>query len=296
MSALERTLSCAALLLAAPAVAQMEYPPFGRDPSDPESSFAMRDKAGNEQLHLVRPAPSPGRIEGERCMPKTQLCFSLNEVSATGQPLLRVRVFGPASDGDRFFPLDVGSDLKGEANLWTLAVRRTPYQEGDAAGEPMIVGVTVSERIGYSGGAAARTRLWLFRIDNAGTDQATAHEVLSVPLEASQSIRACFNEKDEKARHGACLDETSVQTMLIIDPANTDPMPKFDYRVQTGSYPSDIPFRQPEELPKRLTKKDLVHATNSKCSYSRKVLWNPATDRYEFDRPAPECRVFGLEK
>lgn len=281
---------------AAPLFAQTGYEPFGRDPSDPLSSFAISDKAGNEQHRLVRPAPSPGRIEGERCMPKTRLCFSMNETNSAGQPMLRVRGFAAGTEGDQSFPVEVGSDLKGDVDVWTLGVLRIPHEESDAAGESMLVGVTVRERNAYSGGAASRETLWLYRLDNAGTGHATMQEVLSVPLSASQSIRACFNEKDEKARHNACLDETGVDAMLVLDKDNAEPMPRFIYRVRTGSYPSDIPFRAPEHLPKQLTKKDLVTKEHPVCSYERKVAWNPATARFEFDKPAPECRIFGLER
>ena len=283
-----------ALLLTVPLAAQDGYEPFGRDPSDPVSSFAIRDKAGNEQHRMVRPAPAPGRIEAERCMPRTRLCFSINERDAQKRPLLRVRVFGGGSDIS--LPLDLAAEDDAGLTIWPLAIRRTPHEESEAAGEPMIVGVEATKRLAYSGGGAHATVLWLYRIDNAGTADAVARQVLSVPLEAEQSIRACFNAKDEKRRHNACLDETSVNAMLVLDADNAEPMPKLIYHVATGSYPSDIPFRAPEDQPERLTKQDLVGVRHPVCSYDRKLAWNPATARYEFDRPAPDCRIFGLER
>lgn len=280
----------------APLAAQTGYEPFGRDPSDPVSSFAIRDKAGNEQHHLVRPAPSPGRIEGERCLPKTRVCLSLNETSKEGLPLLRVRAFAMGGDGDKSFPLDIGSDLQEDFDLWSLAVRRAPIAGSDARGESVLVGVTVHQRLSYSAGAASRRTLWLFMVDNAGSNQATIREVLSVPLDAGQSIRACFNKKDEKARHNACVDETAVDAILVMNADDAEPMPTFTYRVRTSSYPSDMPFREPQDLPKKLTKKDLVSKEHPICTYERKVAWNPATARYEFDRPAPDCKIYGLER
>ena len=45
-SSIRIPLFLSALLMAAPLAAQDGYAPFGRDPSDPLSSFAARDKAG----------------------------------------------------------------------------------------------------------------------------------------------------------------------------------------------------------------------------------------------------------
>jgi hypothetical protein len=291
---MRKIIASTALLLSTPLAAQDGYAPFGRDPSDPVSSFALRDKAGNEQHHLVRPAPAPGRIEAERCMPKTRLCFSINERDEQGRPLLRVRVFGGSSD--RSLPLDLTTGDAAGLAVWSLAIRRAPHEEADAVGESMIVGVEATQRLVYSGGAAHTTVLWLYRIDNAGTANAFAQQLLSVPFDAERSIRACFNEEDEKRRHHACLDQTSVKAMLVLDADNAEPMPRLIYHVATGSYPSDMPFRAPEELPERLAKSDLVDYRHPVCSYDRKLAWNPATARYEFDRPAPDCHLFGLER
>lgn len=58
----------------------------------------------------------------------------------------------------------------------------------------------------------------------------------------------------------------------------------------------DIPLRAPEEEPARLSESDKGWAYHPTCSYDRRLTWNPATARYEFDRPAPNCRLFGLER
>lgn len=284
----------AVLLLSTPLTAQTGYEPFGRNPSDPVSSIAIRDKAGNEQQHMVSPAPAPGRIEGERCLPKTRLCFSISEVDTEALPQLRVREFG--GNSDRSLPIDlvVGDDQKLE--IWSLGIRRAGHEASDAAGEAVIIGIEAWDHASYSGGTASKATLWLYQIDGAGTADAVARQVLSVPLNGEQYIRACFNAKDEKARANACMDLTSVEAMLVLDAENAEPMPAMIYRVATGSYPSDIPFREVEDQPKKLTKEDLIPARHPTCSYERKLAWNPATARFEFDRPAPDCQIFGLQR
>lgn|GEM_PF-5265890 len=284
----------AALLFATPLAAQSGYEPFGRDPSDPVSSFAIRDKAGNEQQHMVTPAPAPDRIEGERCLPKTRLCFSIKGGDAQMRPQLRIREFGGSSD--RSLPIDLIVDADQSLEIWSLGIRRAGHEASGAAGEAVIIGIEAWKHIGYSGGRASKATLSLYRIDGAGTTGAVARQVLSVPLSAEQSIRACFNAKDEKARHNACLDLTSVEAMLVLDPDNAEPMPAMIYRVATGSYPSDIPFREVEDQPKKLTQQDLIPARHPVCSYERKLAWNPATSRFEFDQPAPDCQIFGLQQ
>jgi len=284
----------AALLFSSPLAAQSGYEPFGRDPTDPVSSFAIRDKAGNEQQYMVRPSPTPGRIEGERCLPKTRLCFSIKEVDAEYWPQLRVREFG--GNSDRSFSLDIPVDTDQSLAIWTLGIRRSIRNASDAAGDDVIVGVEARNNFAYSGGNAHRTTLWLYRIDRAGTEDAVARQVLSVPIDDFSSIRACFNAKDEKLRHNACLDQTSVEAMLVLDPDNAEPMPAMIYRVATGSYPSDIPFREVEDQPKKLISQDLVSVRHPVCSYERRLAWNPATFRFEFDQPAPDCQIFGLQR
>ena len=39
----------------------------------------------------------------------------------------------------------------------------------------------------------------------------------------------------------------------------------------------------------RLKRADLVRAPDPRCSYDRVLHYNPATSRYEMDRPAPDC-------
>ena len=296
--AVARALLAALTLAGSPVLAQEA--PFTEDPASAGSSFAMRDKAGNEQRHMIQPAPQPGRVAGERCMPGTRLCFSVNGRSEYGKPMLRVRKVGEAGAAGPFtlaaLPLDLEADADAELSIWSLGTRRTVTDELDSLGEAVIVGVNVLTREAYSGGAAHQIVLWLYRIDNAGSDMATARQILSVPFSANKSIRACFNERDVRMRHGACLDETDVSALLVLDDSNADAMPRFNYRVFTGTYPSDMPLREPENLPARLTQRDLVQAPYAACSYDRKLAWNPATWRVEFDRPAPDCLIYGLTR
>jgi hypothetical protein len=286
-----RTVFAALAMIAASAPAAAQDDPFGRDPADPVSSFALKDKAGNRQYHMVVPAAGQ---PGERCMSGTRLCFSVVR-GESGAARIHIRDAGQPG-GTEALPLDLAADGEADLSIWPLAVRRVPFEEADAAGEAMFVGVLAQERIGYSGGGAHRTMLWLYRVDNAGTGQATARQIVSLPFDAGQTIRACFNKQDEDRRRDACLDETNLATTLLLDEANADSMPKLIYRTIFSSYPGDIPLREPEQQPARLSQSDKVWAYHPHCSYERRLAWNPATARYEFDRPAPDCRLFGLER
>lgn len=283
----------AAIFWTAPLFAQNDA--FGRDPADPVSSFALRDKADNKQYHMVVPAAGQ---RDERCMSGTNLCFSVIRADPGADPQLRIRdAVRPGAAGEEAVPIDLDALAKGlELSIWPLAIRRTPFEEADAAGESMFIGVLARERFVYSGGYAHLSSLWLYRVDNAGTGKAVVRQILSVPFDAGQSLRACFNERDALRRADACLNETKLETTLLLDEANDDPMPKLVYRTSFRSYPGDIPLRAPGEEPDQITESDKVWAQHSACSYSRNLAWNPATARYEFDRPAPDCRLFGLER
>ena len=273
---------------------------FERDPSDPISSFAMKDAFGNEQQHLIKPAPQEGSLSNEGCMPGTRLCFSINNSNGNGQSVLRVRRINESraqqTNSISELPLDLVAQRHTELRLWNMGIKRIAVDERDADGESLFIGVISNDRLTLSGGGASSQILWLYRIDNAGTAEAQAHQILSVPFGAGRSIRACFNTKDERLRHNACQDELEIVADLVLDPTNDNPMPRLNYSTGVRTYPSDIPLRAPEDLPERLTQADLIWKKNELCSYIRKLAWNPPTARYEFDKPAPDCSIYGMER
>ena len=294
-------LSLALAGLCAPAVlATRAAPdPFGRDPADPVSSFAMRDKAGNLQLHMVVPGPDADRREGERCMPGTALCFSVNEADTLDRVDLVVRQFNPPGSAQRtsMQSLSLPIELKEDTDLaiWPLAVRRVGGEQRDVQvqGEALLIGILATDRVGYSGGGGSRTMLWLYKIDNAGASGVAGSQVMSLLHQSGQLIRACFNDRDARKRRGACHDETQVETTLILDPENTGAMPRLVYRTAARTWPGATPRLPPEETPDHLRKSDLVWSSYPQCSYARGLWWNPATNRYAFDNPVPDCNSLG---
>ena len=292
-------LSLALAGLCAPAaIATQPAPdPFGRDPADPVSSFAMRDKAGNVQLRMVVPAPDADRREGERCMPGTVLCFSVNPADTPDRVELVVRQFNPPGSAQRTSMQSLSLPIKLEEDtelaIFPLAVRRVSNAQPAAEGEALLIGVLATDRVGYSGGGGSRTILWLYKIDNAGTSGVAGSQVMSLLHQSGQLIRACFNDRDARKRRGACHDETQVETTLILDTENTGAMPRLIYRTAARTWPGAIPRLSPEETPDRLRKSDLVWSSDPECSYARGLWWNPATSRYAFDNPVPDCNSLG---
>ena len=60
------------------------------------------------------------------------------------------------------------------------------------------------------------------------------------------------------------------------------------YRSVATAYPRTS-RRSQDNSELRLQAADLVRETDPRCSYERTLRYNPATSRYEMDRPAPDC-------
>lgn len=289
---------CVAAATASPPSPVSSVPdPFGRDPADPVSSFAIRDKAGNLQLRMVVPAPDAHRRKGERCMPGTVLCFSVNEADTLDRIELVVRQFNPPGSAQRTsvqslsLPIELKEDT--ELSILPLAVRRVGNAPPGGQGEALLIGVLATDRVGYSGGGGSRTMLWLYKLDNAGTPQVVGSQIMSLLHQSGQIVRACFNDRDARKRRGACHDETQVETTLTLDPDNTGVMPRLIYRTAARTWPGSTPRLPAEETPDRLRKSDLVWSSYPQCSYVRSLWWNPVTSRYAFDNPVPDCSTLG---
>ena len=63
------------------------------------------------------------------------------------------------------------------------------------------------------------------------------------------------------------------------------------YRSVATAYPQTA-RRGEDNSGQKLTKADLSDWRDFDCSYERLLHYNPATARYEMDRPAPDCSAY----
>ena len=274
---------------------------MAKNPSPLMSSFAMRDAAGHRQIPLDGvPDDVQPLSEGERCVPGLRVCFALTTPDGLDQRVLSVRDLDRRTDTGA--PVVDTVALQSDAHenavvhLWSLAVLPSA-KAGDSARNGndshwVMIGMIATDSAMTSGGFENVSRLWLYRVGWAGDGKPYAVQMLSVPFTAHRSTKVCFDAQDEKDRAGACHDELEYEAALILDPANASGLPVFDYRAFAGTYPNDSPLRSDEKSSVRLTRADLVRRQDPDCTYRRKVAFNPATARYEFDRPGPACRDY----
>lgn len=181
----------------------------------------------------------------------------------------------------RRIELPAGEDPEGETHgIWPHLIR-------EASGALMI-GIERYRRAGFSGGGAGETNLVLFRL-TSGTAEPT--EVLTVQTGYGAMIRACFTEQDYRSR-GACHDEYELSGTLSLAPGAAGAHPRLALATTARSFPRGA--RSDSDETRRLRRSDLVWEADPGCSYRRTFTFNPASGRYEPDRPLPECSTYQL--
>lgn len=165
--------------------------------------------------------------------------------------------------------------------LWPNIVR-----EADGA---VMVGLLASRRTGYSGGGALATRLILVRVE-PGAPQAAA--VLTVPVEGSAMVRACFSEEDMRLRREACHDDYQFSGTLALAPDGGGAHPPFLLATRARTYPGEVTRWEDSAERPPLRRGDLVWAEHPGCSYRRTFAFDSAAGRYVADAPLPDCGQF----
>lgn len=225
--------------------------------------------------------------EGDRkCLPDKSLCLDVpgSVEAGDGGLVLTAPNKGDADDLALPFARDDGQTL----NLWPHLIA-VPQVEGAAPdARQYLMGVIVGTSTMYSGGGGNGSRLHLLRLDTTPSNTRLGDEVLDVVWDSSLMIRACFSEEDMKDRREACHDEYSFTGALAAGPAEAGELPTLIYRSIATTYPRTS-RRSQDNSGVRLAVADLVHEKDPECSYERTLRYNPATSRYEMDRPAPDC-------
>jgi hypothetical protein len=163
-----------------------------------------------------------------------------------------------------------------------------PHLIRDADGA-VTIGLLAGRRTGFSGGGAMATRLILVRVE-PGASAATA--VLTVPVQGSAMIRACFSEEDMRRRRQACQDDYEFVGTLALAPGAADRPPRLLFETRARTYPGDVTRWEDSAERPRLQRRDLVWANHAGCSYRRTFGFDPAAGRYVADSALPDCSQF----
>ena len=232
-------------------------------------------------IAALQSPPSLGRIQpltlkdDRACTADRSLCVGLTQQSRDGEPVFRPVVRAP--DALPAAP----DDASGEVEIYRPWVGLVRLANGER-----LAGVEMESRSLYSGGGGQASELRLYRLDANG--DAGAAPVLTVPLQGSLIIRACFSEQDMEQRAGACHDEYNFAAALIATGAAGE-MPVLDYSTTATAYPRGA-SRSEDSLEKPpLKPADLVAVRDPKCSFSRRFTFDAAAGEYRPDRKLPDC-------
>ncbi|HZX76975.1 hypothetical protein [Lysobacter sp.] len=245
--------------------------------------------------HDADVVPEPGVGDPEHCTADRKWCAAIDIDEAGGATLKLYD--GSQPEGARPILHPIGNEEGASHTVWPWIVRlaaadlpsNPPYGPG-GAGEGLILGIEKHVSTGYSGGGASATTLSLLLATPDFAGGLRFEPVLDVPVGGSALIRACFSEEDITQRAGACHDEYTFQGRLTLEAGLG--MPRFRYATQATSFPGNVSRYEDSLANVPLTERDLVRAVDRECSYRRLLRFNPATCRYEFDRPAPDCSAF----
>lgn len=220
-----------------------------------------------------------------------RLCFALSEPDSGAA---RELIIWSGDEPEPHSRLPVPYSASDDETLTLLPiVIRYPLNVDDAPGyQGLLIGLLVGERVMYSGGGGGAQRLHLHELTQGpGRPFVDQGEVLSLPWQASLMIRACFAETDGERRRGACHDEYDFRAELALAPQERSryDRPTLRYTTEATAYPRTARRREDSSADRPLRAADLAHWRDPDCSYTRTLAFNPATERYEMDRPAPDC-------
>lgn len=148
-----------------------------------------------------------------------------------------------------------------------------------------LVPVEVRAQAMYSGGGGEFTTLRLLLVRPGKAPRS----VLNLPWKTDLMIRACFSDKDAKARAGACHDEYQFDGQLTAVKPMKSRFPTLAYLASAQSYPRGISRNVDSLTLPPLKKSDLVWVSDRACSYRRTFRFDPASQRYKPNAPLPAC-------
>jgi len=150
----------------------------------------------------------------------------------------------------------------------------------------VLIGVERTRSNGFSGGGESSTRLLLHRLPPERGALSPAGEV---PLSATASIRACFDEDDRRARLDACHDEYVFETTLAAEPGPAGGPSRLILVTRARTFPGRRSRTEDSLAGPPLRRADLVWADDPACSYRRVYTFDAETGRYQPDESLPDC-------
>jgi hypothetical protein len=189
-------------------------------------------------------------------------------------------------------PPEIGSDDGMDIAVWNQAIRLPEDQVATSNIRTYLIGIIRRTPVAYSGGFASGERLHLFQLIIVESEASLGTELVSLPWTSEAQIRACFGEEDDRRRRGECHDIYRYVPSITLDDAGDGHRPVLRYTAVATAYPRTARRGEDSTTAPPLTAADLVEWRDPECSYSRTLRYNPATDRYEMDRIAPDCSSY----
>jgi hypothetical protein len=227
------------------------------------------------------PLVSPADPRGQHCTADGRWCVLLVEDDDGGEQILPI-----IRAGDAAGPTPQPSVEEPFSNE-TYAVWPNLILLKDGG---FLAGVETRMSTAYSGGGGSSTGLRLFRI--APDARAAATPILSVPINASLLIRACFGERDMEKRRGACHDEYSFAGKIGLAGEASAGLPILTYVTEARAFPRGVSRLGDSTTMVRLKKSDLVHQRDTECSFSRRFRFDAAAGTYTPETPLPDCAAY----
>lgn len=242
-------------------------------------------------LAAAVPAPTDGDgavvalvKDGDRhCVPDRSLCLEVPAIEDGSGNAAALIVTSPVDGTSTNVPLPAYDETE-KQELWPNLIAA----KGGDGSPRYLVGILGRVSAMYSGGGGSGSRLHLYEFGSAPGSTGLGAEVLDIVWDGSLMIRACFSEQDMKDRLEACHDEYDFAATLTAAPADGGWWPALTYRAAATTFPRTS-RRSEDNSAVRLKRAHLVRAPDPRCSYDRVLHYNPATSRYEMDRPAPDC-------
>ncbi|TCS02879.1 hypothetical protein [Caulobacter sp. BK020] len=237
-----------------------------------------QDLAGNRlEAFAATPPQGPEGAPPLHCTADRDWCAEISRDVDQNTSMLHVFTGTPTGQPPAA-TLDLGSDDNDDLTLWPSIVRIA------GPGSEVIIGVQRHASASYSGGGGGATQLQLIRV--VGDE---AKSMLAVPISGSLMIRACFDERDMKARRGACHDEYSFSGDLTLDPTTAQGPPRLLFETLATAFPAGASRNGDSTARGRLRESDLKPTRDPACSYRRVFTLDPVSDVYTPDSPLPDC-------
>lgn len=285
-------------------------------PSYAMNSFAMVDKAGNRQLHMISPIEAgTGGDTGELCIPGSNLCMTIlpqsEEIGCSGDGDICDRVNGTAGEAPtvlrvrqnfaneqmpnhiQFAPLNINIPIDAEISLYPLVTLAANVKMDGKTPQSATIGVFVKQTKRQKTEVITSTRLHMLQAKGLGSHAVNLTELISLPT--TIEVRRLDKTEDGSINTIPLWGALGVP---VLDAKNSEIVPAYDYFLggaAQGALESLL-----NDVPGAKDLSDLKDKmTSDQCQMIRKLIYNPVTERYEFDRPPLDCRFlsarFGVQ-